>query len=121
GRTFNQAAQLASPQSQPPPGSVVDQTGAAIPNATVTITDKNTGATRTVTTDSNGNYSVAGLRPGTYDVAVDAPGFKKTSLQDVVVQPGQVAATGVQLSVGATSESVTVMAANAQLIHPPSV
>src|SRR5262249_41069887 len=41
--------------------------------------------------------------------------------QDVVVQPGQVAATGVQLSVGATSESVTVMAANSQLIDTTSV
>jgi len=72
GRDFQK---VPADQGAPPPGTIVDQTGAAIANATVTIKDKNTGATRTVTTDSTGSYSVAGLQPGTYDVEVDAPGF----------------------------------------------
>jgi hypothetical protein len=113
GRTFNQPL-TTSPQIAPP-GTVVDQNGAAIANATVMITDKNTGAIRTVTTDSSGNYSVAGLQPGTYDVEVSAPGFKKTEVQGVAVQPGQIAATGVQLSVASTTETVTVLAGASQI------
>jgi hypothetical protein len=94
--------------AQPPQGAVVDPNGAAIPNATVTIRDQSTGMTRTQTTDEAGNYSVAGLPPGTYKIEVDAPGFKKSVVENVVVQPGQTAATGVLLSPGSVAETVTV-------------
>lgn len=92
----------------PPQGAVVDPNGAAIPNATVTIRDQNTGATRTLTTDQSGNYSVSGLPPGNYKIEVDAPGFKKSIVENVAVQPGQVAATGVLMSPGSVAETVTV-------------
>lgn len=92
----------------PPQGAVVDPTGAAIPNATVTIRDQSTGATRTQTTDQSGNYSVSGLPPGTYKIEVDAPGFKKSVVENVSVQPGQVAATGVLMSPGSVAETVTI-------------
>ena len=95
-------------QAQAGPGSVVDQLGAVIAGATVTIKDEKTGASRTVTTDSSGSYSVAGLPPGSYTVEVNAPGFKNTQVQNVIVQPGQVAATGVTLSPGGVTETVTV-------------
>jgi hypothetical protein len=117
GRDFQK---IPPDQAAAPPGTIVDQTGAVIANATVTIKDKSTGATRTVTTDSTGSYSVAGLQPGTYDVEVDAPGFKKTTVQGVSVQPGQAAAAGVQLSVASTSEMVTVAAASADLVNEDS-
>ncbi|HST22633.1 MAG TPA: carboxypeptidase-like regulatory domain-containing protein, partial [Blastocatellia bacterium] len=90
--------------------AVVDVNGAAIPNATVTIKDQGTGVTRTVTTDEEGNYTTAGLPPGNYQVQVQAPGFNTTTVDNVVVQPGQAAATGVTLTAGATSEVVTVVA-----------
>jgi Mg-chelatase subunit ChlD len=90
------------------PGTVVDASGAVVPNATVTLKDENTGATRTVQTDSSGNYSVGGLPPGKYSIGVAAPGFKTTQITDVTIQPGQVTATGVELSAGGVSESVTV-------------
>jgi Ca-activated chloride channel family protein len=90
------------------PGTVVDASGAVVPNATVTIKDENTGATRTVQTDSSGEYSIAGLPPGKYSIGVAAPGFKTTQIQDVTIQPGQVAAAGVELSAGGVSETVTV-------------
>ncbi|MCI0486631.1 MAG: carboxypeptidase regulatory-like domain-containing protein [Blastocatellia bacterium] len=93
---------------RPAPGAVVDPQGAAIAGATVTIRDEDTGATRTVITDTSGNYSVAGLPPGNYSVKVEAEGFKKTEIQNVTVQPGQTAAAGVTLDVGATAETVTV-------------
>jgi hypothetical protein len=104
GRNFSNAQ--TSPQ--PPQGTVVDDTGAVIPNATVTLRDQNTGASRTVLTDSAGNYSVAGMPPGNYKLEVDAAGFKKAVIENVAVQPGQVAATGVQLSVASAAETVAV-------------
>jgi uncharacterized protein YegL len=93
---------------QPSPGTVVDPSGAAIPGATVTIKDQKTGATRTVTTDDAGSYSVAGLPPGEYKIEVAATGFNNTSVNNVVVQPGQITAAGVALSVGAASETINV-------------
>jgi Ca-activated chloride channel family protein len=103
GRTFKNTVPLA-------PGTIVDQNGAAISGATVTLKDQNTGATRTVVTDSSGSYSVAGVPPGNYRVEVTAPGFNKTEVQNVAVQPGQVTATGVELTVGAATEMVNVTA-----------
>lgn len=90
--------------------AVVDANGAAIPHATVTIKDQNTGATRTVTTDDEGNYTTSGLPPGNYQIQVQAPGFNTTTIDNVVVQPGQSPATGVTLTAVATSEVVNVMA-----------
>ncbi|HXG91710.1 MAG TPA: VIT domain-containing protein [Blastocatellia bacterium] len=103
GRTSQQNAQLS-------PGAVVDANGAAIPNATVTVKDENTGAERRVTTDEAGNYNVAGLPPGKYKVEVDAPGFKKTTVNNVTIQPGQTTATGIALEPGTVSEVVEVTA-----------
>jgi Mg-chelatase subunit ChlD len=90
------------------PGTVTDESGAVVPNATVTLKDENTGATRIVQTDSSGNYSVVGLPPGKYSIGVTAPGFKTTQITDVTIQPGQFTATGVELSAAGASESVNV-------------
>ncbi|MEW6210643.1 MAG: carboxypeptidase regulatory-like domain-containing protein [Acidobacteriota bacterium] len=110
GRRFSNSSTGAKDfaAAQPPQGAVVDSNGAAIPNATVTIRDQSTGMTRTQITDESGNYSVAGLPPGTYKIEVDAPGFKKSVVENVAVQPGQVAATGVTMSPGSVAETVTV-------------
>jgi uncharacterized protein YegL len=110
GRASRVVAPPAPNPAPAAPGTVVDESGAVVPNAKVTIRDKNTGASRTVTTDSSGNYSVAGIPPGNYDVEVSAPGFKKTEVQNVSVQPGQVAAAGVQLLVADATEMVQVTA-----------
>ena len=103
------------------PGAVVDASGAVIPNATVTIKDQNTGATRTVTTDESGNYDVAGLAPGKYKVEVTAPGFNKAEINDVVVKPGRTSATGVTLSAGGVAESVVVTGGVAESVSVTSV
>ena len=114
-RNFSQTS-----QAHAGPGVVVDQSGAVIAGATITIKDEKTGASRTVTTDSSGSYSVAGLPPGNYTVEVNAPGFKNTQVQNVIVQPGQVAATGVTLSPGGVTETVTVTSATPSLINTDS-
>jgi Ca-activated chloride channel family protein len=109
-RNYSQSAMLTASAATAPAGTVVDASGAVIPNATVKIKDRNTGATRTITTDETGSYNIAGLAPGTYQVEVDAPGFNKTTLNNVVVQPGQTATTGVTLTPESVTESLVVTA-----------
>ena len=58
-------------------GTITDPSGAVIPNAKVTITNEETSVASNTTSSSAGTYSVKGLLPGKYTVAVDAPGFKK--------------------------------------------
>src|SRR5579872_1452076 len=61
-------------------GGVKDSSGAAVPNAKVSVTNLQTNVAKTVQTDNLGNYEIPGLLPGTYQVLVEAEGFK-TSLQ----------------------------------------
>ncbi|HET6218829.1 MAG TPA: carboxypeptidase-like regulatory domain-containing protein, partial [Acidobacteriaceae bacterium] len=56
-------------------GVVYDQSGAAIPNSTVTATDAATGASREVQTNSSGYYTILSLPPDPYKVTVSATGF----------------------------------------------
>src|SRR6185437_12084551 len=58
-------------------GTVTDASGASIPNATITITETNTGVSRTAKTNESGNYTVPDLPPGEYSVTVESTGFKK--------------------------------------------
>ena len=86
-------------------GTITDQTGAAVPGATVTITNPATGFTRSVTSDSGGNYSFPGIPPATYRLEVQASGFSKavnnnvqalvdsTIDADIALTPGDVTAT----------------------------
>ena len=59
-------------------GTVFDQVAAVIPHATVTVTNKDTGASRVVQTGVDGTFSIPSLPPGPYDVIVEAAGFQPT-------------------------------------------
>src|SRR5215207_4294006 len=72
-------------------GRVVDPSKAAVPNATITVRNLETNESATVTTGSEGNYAVPFLKPGTYGISVEAPGFKKHSRERVVLQVGTTA------------------------------
>ena len=89
-------------------GSVVDNTNAVVPNATVTITLKATGASRSTTTDNQGRYVFADVDPGAYDIKVTKQGFSATVISDQVVQIGLQLTENVKLQVGAVSTTVTV-------------
>ena len=89
-------------------GSVVDNSNAAVPGATVTITLKTTGATRTTTTDDAGRYVFADVDPGTYDISVSKTGFSTTVISSQVVQIGLQLTANAKLQVGAVSTTVTV-------------
>jgi hypothetical protein len=90
-------------------GSVTDPNGAVIPNATVQITDQATGLARDLTTDRQGSYEAAALKPGNYKVTVTATGFK-TSVVNAVVAGSDVVRADVKTEIGAPSESVSVTA-----------
>src|SRR5579875_2392951 len=78
-------------------GAVTDQSGAVVPNATVTITNTATGDKRTLTTDSAGNYQAPSLVPGTYTVDVSASGMAPREVQNVVLNVGATATVNVTL------------------------
>jgi hypothetical protein len=89
-------------------GSVSDPTGAVIRNATVTAT----GPQQTYTTKTNGSGSfiIPFVQPGTYEVTAEAQGFKKELKRGVNVDVSQKVNLNFSLTVGATSEQVTVTA-----------
>jgi hypothetical protein len=69
-------------------GTVNDQTGAVVVNATVKVNDAG-GVVQTAVTDANGSYSIKGLPAGSYNVTVTAAGFKKFEADNIVLAPGQ--------------------------------
>ncbi|HTW79105.1 MAG TPA: carboxypeptidase regulatory-like domain-containing protein [Terracidiphilus sp.] len=89
-------------------GTVTDQSGAVIPGAAITIADPQRGLKRSITTDANGRYVVAGLEPGNYDVQATARGFMSGRLSNVAVTASKANVVNFTLRVGAASESVTV-------------
>jgi hypothetical protein len=95
-------------------GVVTDDTGAVIPNVTVTITNKATNISRTATTNAEGFYSAAALEAGEYEVRAEVKGFK-TSVRPATVQIGETTAVNMPMSLGQTQEVVTVEAATAQI------
>lgn len=95
-------------------GVVSDATGAVVPNATVTLTNKATGQPRSTTSNAQGSYSAPALAAGDYEVKVEAGGFKSL-VRDATVTPGSTTTVNAALSVGSASETVTVEAAGAQI------
>src|SRR5256885_14641423 len=92
-------------------GSVKDANGAAVKGATVTVTDPaKKVVVRTATTDDDGGYSARDLAVGTYDVAVQATGFKKHIATKVQVDVGTPRSLNINLEVGNVAEVVTIEA-----------
>src|SRR5579875_1594381 len=84
-------------------GTVTDTTGAAVPNATVVITNPSTGISVTTTSTSAGDYSVPTLDPGVYSVTFSAAGFEKLTQQNVTVNALESQTVNPKLPVGATN------------------
>ena len=89
-------------------GEVRDQTGAAVANATVKITELSTNRTFNTTTSDAGIYIATNLKPGRYSITVDAPGFKQTLREPLTVSTGERLRIDVTLEAGAISESITI-------------
>src|SRR5918912_464585 len=90
-------------------GTVMDTNGAAVPGATVTVTNLGTSQSTTATTSDSGAFSVTSLDPVTYSVTVEAQGFKKTVVQSVKVDTASIAAVNVTLEAGTINEAVSVV------------
>jgi Carboxypeptidase regulatory-like domain/TonB-dependent Receptor Plug Domain len=95
-------------------GSITDPSGANVPDATVTILDVDTGATKTVTTDKAGFYSVGPLNPGPYTVTVTGSGFEKLSVT-TVVRTGTATPGNFKLTLGSSAETIEVNAGALQV------
>lgn len=91
-------------------GTVVDQTGAVVSGAAVTVTNEGTGAQLTATSTGEGAFFFAQLQPGNYTVKVEAKGFKTRSYTQAKVDPGQDYSLAVVMEIGETSETITVQA-----------
>ena len=89
-------------------GIVQDSAGALVPGAQVVVTQTQTNGTAQAVTDSSGVFSLPALPVGPYSMSVTAAGFATYARTNIVLTVGQVANFEVQLSVGATSETVTV-------------
>jgi len=91
-------------------GSVVDATGAVIPNASVTLTNLSTQVKRVTKSDSSGAYVFPNIEIGTYAVGVLVPGFKAYQQSGIVLEVGSSIAVNVSMSVGSEDQKVEVKA-----------
>lgn len=92
-------------------GTVKDATGAVVSDASVTISNPANGLTRTVTTSDSGEFVAPNLLPGTYNITVDAKGFKKLDSKGFVLSAADKLSAGdLVLAVGAATDEVTVTA-----------
>jgi Carboxypeptidase regulatory-like domain/TonB dependent receptor len=89
-------------------GTVTDESGLAVPGATVTITHTETNQTRVATTGTNGAYTFTNIATGTYQIDVTLPGFQSFRARNVVVQQNSSVRMDAKLAVGALSETVLV-------------
>jgi hypothetical protein len=96
-------------------GTVLDQVGAVLPGATVTVKNTATGATRVVSASTDGSFQVPALAAGSYEVLVEMSGFQST-LNPASVVTGQTTTLRVTLQIGARAEAITV-AGTAPLIQ----
>lgn len=92
-------------------GSVTDPSGAAIPNAPVTVTDTDTNQTRKFTTNNTGQYVAPDLPIGHYTVQAQAPNFQPASQQNMTLNVGDRRRVDFQLKLGTSQQTVTVEAA----------
>jgi len=88
-------------------GIIVDPSGAVVPNATVTIRNTQTGATRETKSDGDGRWVIDGVDQGAVNLSVDARGFK-SQRQDLQLSSSRATRIGTTLDVGGVSETVTV-------------
>ena len=101
-------------------GVVSDQTGAAIPNATISITSTATKNTRTATSDSDGNYIVTNLPIGEYVIAVTTSGFRTAQQSNVTITADAKVTSNFAMQLGQVSEVVEVQGGAIETLNTTS-
>jgi len=89
-------------------GTISDSTGAVIPDASVTLTDRETHVQRTTKSNSAGDYVFPGVPVGTYDLGATAPGFRSYLQTGIVLEVGSSIAVNPQLTVGRAEAQIEV-------------
>ena len=97
-------------------GVVQDASGAVVPGVSITATQTATGLARRVTTDADGNYVMAQLPIGPYELTAEKLGFKTYVQKGIVIQVGENPTINVTLEIGAVEQSVEVTA-NAAMVE----
>ncbi len=92
-------------------GIVTDTSGAVVPNAAVTLRSVGTGESQTKTTNGEGSYRFALLKPGSYQLTISASGFQSMT-RVVSVDIGQATMLNLQMQIGAAAENVEVSSAS---------
>ncbi|GGG89327.1 TonB-dependent receptor [Edaphobacter dinghuensis] len=92
-------------------GTVTDSTGAAVPDAQVTLTNPSTGIVQSTRSTSTGTYSFSAVRAGNYNLKGEAPGFQIFTANGVEVHIQNILTIDLHLSTGAVAQQVTVTAA----------
>ncbi len=98
-------------------GTVVDPTGAAVPNAQVTLKDTKTGLTKEATSTSSGTFFFPDLGSGVYEITVTTAGFQRSLLPNINVSTSQTTDVKISLEVGQPTETVTVVGGASQLLE----
>jgi carboxypeptidase family protein/TonB-dependent receptor-like protein len=91
-------------------GKITDPNKAVIPGAVVIVKNLGTNEATRVTTDTEGNYTVPFLNPGSYSISVEAKGFKKYLRDKQELQVGQTATINIELELGGANEIVNITA-----------
>ncbi len=92
-------------------GTVTDTTGAALPEAKVTVTNTSTQVKQVVVTSATGDYSAPYLINGIYTIKVEHPGFQTSVMSDVVLQAAQTVRADIRMQLGEVNQFVDVSAA----------
>jgi hypothetical protein len=98
-------------------GQVSDATEAAVPNATVAVTNHDTGLKRTATTDDAGRFNFSQLKPGAYSVKVNAEGFDAQQNDAVIAALGQKQTVNFMLKVAQSKQTVEIRS-DAPILSP---
>lgn len=102
-------------------GRVIDQQGSAVPNASVTAKEPTKNVTASVKTNDSGDFTLAGLNPGFYNITIESAGFKKLETQNVALDANdKLALNNLTLQVGSLTEIVEV-SGQAALLQTESV
>src|ERR1700687_1178270 len=98
-------------------GQVSDASGAAVPGATVTVTNKETGLRRSASTDDSGRFNFPQLKPGAYSVKVEAEGFEPQQNDAVSSALGQKQTVDFRLKIARSQETVEI-SSEAPILNP---
>src|SRR4051794_8420719 len=90
-------------------GTVADPSGAAVANAQVTARSPSTGFVRQGVTTGAGFYNFSGLPVGTYELSVEAPGFKPVRIPNITLAVGAAPTLNVNLQIGSATSEITVL------------